>query len=418
MNQKKAPWYFLLLLILAGESVFILPFVLARVFRPTVLEAFGLDNLQLGLCYSVYGIVALLAYLLGGPLADKYPPRKLIAISLWTTALGGLVYASFPSFTVLKVLYGYWGFTTIFLFWAPMIKAARVWGGPNSQGKAFGFLDGGRGLVGALIGSMGVFIFSIFITSEIAAVSAVESKQAFRYVVLVSSAIIALVGVLSWFFLRLDKNTEKEIVLEKISVGQIKEVLSYRAVWLLMIIILCAYVGYKLTDVFSQYANDVMLYDKVESAKVGTFLLYIRPIVGILIGIVADRTKTTFWLIISFVLTFSGSLLFATGFVTNSSTILFFLSILIVASGVYAARALYFAVMESGRIPLVLTGTAVGLISLVGYTPDIFAGAWMGHLLDNSPGIVGHQQVFWLLAGFSFFGGLAAWYYHFLYKKD
>ena len=72
MNQKKAPWYFLLLLILAGESVFILPFVLSRVFRPTVLDAFGLDNVQLGLCFSIYGTVALLSYLFGGPLADKF----------------------------------------------------------------------------------------------------------------------------------------------------------------------------------------------------------------------------------------------------------------------------------------------------------------------------------------------------------
>ncbi len=35
-------------LIAAGEAVFALPFVLARVFRPTVLDAFGLTNLQLG----------------------------------------------------------------------------------------------------------------------------------------------------------------------------------------------------------------------------------------------------------------------------------------------------------------------------------------------------------------------------------
>ena len=105
MNQK-APWYFLLLLILAGESVFILPFVLARVFRPTVLDAFNLDNTQLGLCFSVYGIVAVLSYLFGGPLADKFAPRKLIAVALWMTALGGLVYARFPNYTTLKLLYG------------------------------------------------------------------------------------------------------------------------------------------------------------------------------------------------------------------------------------------------------------------------------------------------------------------------
>jgi len=149
MNQKKAPWYYLALLILAGESVFVIPFIIARVFRPAVLEVFKLDNLQLGYCFSVLGVVAFFSYFFGGPIADKYPPRKLIAIALWMTALGGWFYYQIPSYHALKVLYGYWGFTTIFLFWAPMIKAARVWGGSTSQGKAFGFLDGGRGLVGA-----------------------------------------------------------------------------------------------------------------------------------------------------------------------------------------------------------------------------------------------------------------------------
>ncbi|MFD2564480.1 MFS transporter [Aquimarina rubra] len=417
MNQKKAPWYFLVLLILAGESVFILPFVLARVFRPTVLEAFGLDNLQLGLCFSVYGIVALLSYLFGGPLADKFPPRKLIAVALWMTALGGLVYATFPGYTMLKILYGYWGFTTIFLFWAPMIKATRVWGGSTSQGKAFGFLDGGRGLVGALFGAMGVFIFSLFITSEIAEATLSESRAAFKQVILVSSGIVSLVGILVWFFMKLDRKTEQEIILEKITISQIAQVLRLPSVWLLMIIILCAYVGYKITDVFSLYAKDVLLYDQVQSAQVGTFLLFIRPVIGVLIGVLADRTQTTFWLVVSFVISFFGALLFALGLITASATSLFFISILVVAIGVYAARSLYFAVMQRGQIPLVLTGTAVGLISLIGYTPDIFAGPAMGYLLDNAPGIQGHQHVFWMLAFFSCIGGIAAWYYYRLYNK-
>ena len=417
MNQKKAPWYYLLLLILAGESVFILPFVLSRVFRPTVLEVFGLDNVQLGLCFSVYGIIALLSYLFGGPLADKYPPRKLIAVALWMTALGGLVYATFPSYTVLKILYGYWGFTTIFLFWAPMIKATRVWGGSTSQGKAFGFLDGGRGLVGALFGTMGVLIFSLFITSKISEATVTESRAAFRYVILVSSGIVVLVGLMVWFFMKMDREAEKEIILDKITISQIKEVLRLPSVWLLMIIILCAYVGYKITDVFSLYAQDVMLYDQVQSAQVGTFLLFVRPVIGVLIGILADRSQTTYWLVVSFVVSFFGALLFATGIISDTATVLFFISILVVATGVYAARSLYFAVMERGQIPLVLTGTAVGLISLIGYTPDIFAGPAMGYLLDNSPGAEGHEHVFWMLALFSFIGGITAMYYFRLYGK-
>jgi nitrate/nitrite transporter NarK len=308
MHQQKAPWYFLLLIILAGESVFILPFVLSRVFRPTVLEVFNLDNTQLGLCFSVYGIVALLSYLFGGPLADKFQPRKLIAVALWMTALGGFIYATFPNYQVLKILYGYWGFTTIFLFWAPMIKATRVWGGASSQGKAFGFLDGGRGMVGALFGVLGVFVFSLFLVSKISDANLAESRDAFKQVILVTSGLVILVGILVWLFLRLDETTEKKIVLEKITLSQVKEVMRLPSVWLLMIIILCAYVGYKITDVFSLYARDVMLYDQVESAKVGTFLLFIRPVIGVLIGVLADKTQITFWLVVSFVVSFFWSI--------------------------------------------------------------------------------------------------------------
>ncbi|WP_282179570.1 MFS transporter [Maribacter stanieri] len=417
-QPEKAPWYYLILLILAGESVFILPFVLQRVFRPTVLKVFELDNVSLGLCFSVYGFVALISYLLGGPLADKYQPRKLIAIALWMTALGGLVFATFPDYLMLQILYGFWGFTTIFLFWSPMIKATRVWGGQNSQGKAFGFLDGGRGLVGALFGTLGVLVFAHFMSADLEVASLQESRFAFRYVILTSSGIVAVVGVLVWLFMKLPEHQEKEIVVDRITTSQIKEVLRLPSVLLLMIIILCAYVGYKITDIFSLYAQDVMLLDEVGSAEVGTFLLFARPVVGVFIGIVADRSRPSLFLFIGFVIALIGSLLFASGVVADVSYFLFLLSIMIVALGVYAIRSLYFAVMQSGKIPLVLTGTAVGLISLIGYTPDIFAGPAMGYLLDASPGLEGHRHVFWMLALFSFIGGIAAFRYLQIYGKQ
>lgn len=412
-----APWYYLPLLILAGESVFVLPFVLARVFRPTVLEVFALDNVQLGLCFSVYGVVALLSYLFGGPMADRFPPRKLIAVALWMTALGGLVYAAFPSFTTLRILYGYWGFTTIFLFWAPMIKAARVWGGATSQGKAFGFLDGGRGLVAALLGAMGVTVFALFLPGESAAASTQQIRDAFRYVIWVSTATVAVVGLLVWLFMKIDQQEDQQNVVQQIAFPEIKAVLRLPSVWLLMVIILCAYVGYKITDVLSLYAQDVMEYDQVASAQVGTLLLFTRPVIGVVIGILADRTQTTLWLAVSFGVIFVGALLFASGIISASATVLFFLSILVVSAGVYAARSLYFAVMERGQIPLALTGTAVGLVSLVGYSSDIFAGPAMGYLLDRSPGAVGHQQVFACLAAFALVGGIAAGLYFRLYGE-
>ncbi|MFD2586965.1 nitrate/nitrite transporter [Croceitalea marina] len=414
--MKKPSWIYLLLLILAGEAVFILPFVLPRIFRPTVLEVFELGNVELGLCFSIYGLVAVPSYLFGGPLADRFPPRKLIAIALWMTALGGVLFATYPSFRTLQLLYGYWGFTTIFLFWAPMIKATRVWGGDTSQGKAFGLLDGGRGLTGFLFGLLGVFIFSLFLKDDVGESSLVERQEAFTYVLYTSAIIITLIGILVWVFMKSGID-EKKILLERITFAQIKEVLRLPSVWLLMVIILCAYVGYKITDVVSQFANEVMLYDQVESAQVGTFLQFLRPTTGILVGLIVDRFKITFWLFLSLVLCIVAGVLFASGSIAPSTTILFFMAVVSIAMGVYAARALYFGVMKEGRIPLVLTGTAVGLISLVGYTPDIFAGPAYGYFLDTYPGAQGHRYVFWMLTSFSSVGAIAAFTYYRLYQK-
>lgn len=80
---KKKSFLSLILLILSGELIFLLPYVLARVFRPTFLEVFDLNNFELGSLFSVYGVVALLSYVYGGVISDKYPPRKLIATSLF-----------------------------------------------------------------------------------------------------------------------------------------------------------------------------------------------------------------------------------------------------------------------------------------------------------------------------------------------
>lgn len=409
MNQPKHPIQSIVLLILAGEAVFILPFVLARIFRPTFLDVFNLNNLELGTCFSIYGIVAFISYLFGGTLADKFKPKVLIAVALFLTAAGGLVLATFPSYLLLKILYGYWGFTTIFLFWAAMIKATRVWGGPKSQGIAFGFLDGGRGLVAAGFGSLGVLIFSIFIASEIADASIEERTEAFRYVILISSAIIAFVGLLILLFLKDTSSPEsnrRKTWSETLS--NFKVVVKIRSVWLLMIIILCAYVGYKITDIYSLYAKEVMLYDEIESAKVGTYLLYIRPVIGIGIGFIADKTKTSLMMILGFFAMLTGSLIFASGIIEPSMHFFFLFSLLITATGVYAFRTLYFAAMHEGHIPLAVTGTAVGFISLIGYTPDIFMGPAMGYLLDNSPGEPGHQHVFIMLAVFATIGFLTA----------
>ena len=327
-----------------------------------------------------------------------------MGIALFTTALGGLVMATFPSFFVLQILYAYWGITTIFLFWGAMIKATRLWGGNKNQGTAFGFLDAGRGVIAALIGSIGVFIFSKVLKTGSNLESTIERQEALRYVILNSSFFVTIVGFLVFHFMKSESKNKAKTNNSALSLKNIKSVLKYKSIWLMMIIIISAYVGYKITDIYSLYAFEVMLYSETKAAEVGSLQLYLRPIVCLFFGFLADKSNSIKWIIIGFNIVLIGSLIFASGIITNHMNLIFLLSLVITAVGTYAVRALYFSVFNEGKIPIKFTGTAVGIISVVGYTPDIFATPIIGYLLDNYPGSIGHQYVFTILFLFSLLG--------------
>ena len=378
---------------LAAESIYILPYVLARVFRPTFLDVFNLTNLELGGLFSIYGVVAFFSYLYGGVLADRYSPRKLLSISLIFTSIGGLIMMTYPSYLIMQLLFAYWGFTTVFIFWAPMLKATRAIGGVKMQGKTFSFLDGGRGVVASSIGLIGVLIFSVLITEDVSSLTLSEKQEVFKYVIGASSLIVFIIGIVVYAYLKIELKDDEKI-------GNIKSLLELaklKSVWLISFIILCAYMGYKITDVYSLYASEVMLFDEINAARVGALQQYLRPIVCISVAFFTDKNGNINNILIGFFVMMLGSILFASGLIKASMNILFFISLIIVATGTYAIRGLYFSILKDGKIPYILSGTAIGLISIVGYSPDIFATPLYGYLLDNFPGIRGHQYVYLIL---------------------
>lgn len=369
-------------------------------FRPTFLDVFNLNNLELGALFSTYGIVAFISYVFGGIIADKVSPRKLLSASLVFTSLGGILMMTYPSYILLQVLFAYWGFTTVFLFWAPMIKATTIIGGIKRQGKTFSFLDAGRGLVASSIGVIGVIIFSIVIKDDISTISIDEKKNAFKYVIGVSSILVFIIGIIVYKVLDIKIEEDNKIG----DFNKMKILIRSKSVIYMGLIIMCAYMGYKITDIYSLYASEVMLYDEIESAKIGAYQQYLRPLVCLSIAFFTDKTGNINIIILGFVIMLIGALLFSSGIITSSYTTLFISSLVIVAIGTYAIRGLYFSILNAGGVAIYLTGTAIGIVSIIGYTPDIFATPLYGYLLDAYPGIKGHQFVYLILAIFSIIG--------------
>ena len=386
----------LVTLIIAGEGIFFLPFVLARVFRPTLLDLFDISNTELGVWFSVYGLVAMISYLLGGPLADRFPSRNLMAAALWLTSGGGLIMATVPTDRSMIFLYAFWGFTTICLFWAAMIRATREWGGTAFQGRAFGWLEGGRGGVAALLATFAFLMFA--------------RAGNLRVVVLAASLAIFLSGWMVWLFIP-RKSPERSGIPVSGVINGVFRLLRISNIWLLSIIIICAYSGYKITDDFSLFAKDVLGFTETSSAGIGTAALWIRALVAILAGYLADRYNRLNVITVSFAITLMGGILISCG-IFDGITWLLLINLAFTAAGIYGVRALYFAVMKEAGVPAALTGTAVGLVSFAGFTPEVFIGPWMGRLLDHSPGVAGHRHVFLLLSAFALSGLITSLLFH------
>jgi nitrate/nitrite transporter NarK len=402
MDRK---WLTMLALVVSGEAIFALPFVLARIFRPTLLEVFAIDNTQLGVAFSVYGVVAMASYFPGGPLADRFSARRMMIAALLATAAGGAVYATIPDTQTLSVLFGWWGMTTILLFWAAMLRATREWGGDDTQGAAYGILDGGRGLIAALFASISVAVFSSLLGVDPSEATLAQKRSALQSIIVLFAVATAGAAVLVALLVP-DPEPSADTGDDDpgFEFADVLTVLKMPALWLQALIVVCAYVGYKGTDDLSLLTADALGYDDVEAAFIGTLAFWIRPVAAIGAGLIADRVGGSRVLTGCFALLTVSNLVVAWSAGAGIPAVLLG-AIVGTCAAVFALRGVYFAIFGEAKVPLEVTGTAIGVVSVVGYTPDVFFGPMMRYLLDSAPGVPGHQQLFVVLAVFSAVGG-------------
>ncbi|MBJ56784.1 MAG: MFS transporter [Rickettsiales bacterium] len=382
----------LIYLIIIGELIFALPFHISRFFRPALIEDYKYSNMSLGIAFSIYGITALISYIPGGYIADRLSPRYLLFASLLLTSLGGIFLLYNPSTLYLYFIYAYWGITTILFFWGALIKATRNISGDN-QGLSFGALEAGRGLVASLCASAAVLIYSDNkILLLINSFSDKEISPLFS-VILFYTIITFLSSFLILFFFQ-----EKRTKFNKVNRNFLKKIfLNLKPIFLIAIIVLGAYSGYKGIDYYSLYFVSVLEYTKEEASLLVANLSYLRPISAILAGLIADRVSskkcTTFLFLFLFLSYFSLS------FLSNVKGLFFllFFNFVISLVSIFSLRGIFYSLLKEVNVPISITGIAVGIISFIGYFPDVFIGPIFGLILDSNSGIEGFQNCFLFL---------------------
>ena len=395
-------------LIIAGEAIFLLPFILMRVFKPVIREAFVISDAQIGEAQALYGITAVLSYFFGGFIADKWEARKLLSLSLLLTGIGGFWMTMIPSIFTLKILYAFWGISTILFFWASLIKATRQWGNENNQGLSFGLLDGGRGFFAATIALSGAAILTLFFPDKGIEITFENKVETLQYIIGTITFIVFLVALLVWKVLPKEQvkvDDEKEFQFnfkEAFSLMKQKKVIFHS------LIIFCAYCSYKLTGVYGTYAKDVWNYSLEEATYFAVSIQYIRPFAAIFIGWIADKFMPSKLLIPNFSVLIITSMILGFGFINQHPIFLSITVFIFMAFGTYSLRGLYFAIIEETKTPIQFTGTLVGIISVVGFTPDIFMSLFNGYMLGENPTIIEYQNLFTTFTIIPIIGLLAA----------
>ena len=110
---------------------------------------------------------------------------------------------------------------------------------------------------------------------------------------------------------------------------------------------------------------------------------YLRPLCAIFAGVIADRISTKKISIIMFLLASISSLSYV--FILNLSVthMIIITNISISMIAFFSLRGIYFSLLRENLIPTKFTGFSVGIISLVGFLPDVYVGSLFGYYLDN-----------------------------------
>jgi MFS family permease len=394
-----------MLLVLAAGAIYPILY-LRQVYQPTMLEVFHITDSQLGYLYSSLGTIFLLSYLPSGWLADRIAPRLLICFSLVATGLLGLLYSTAPSFHILMLIFGGWGLSTGLTFWAAVIKRVTMIAGAQEQGRFFGLLDGGRGLIEAMLATIAITLFA-WVTQT----KGEPVEVGFRMVVYLYAFLCIALGVV--LALVKDPQGTEDAVANRAArqrsnvLVELKTLAAIPELWLVAAIVFCGYQVFWATYSFSAYLHegDIGL-TVVMAGTITTLKLWMRPIGGIGGGFLGDRYSKVSVLVIALFLA-ALSLLGLMAAPRISSHVLLVFLVLFIGILTYAIRGLYWSLLDRCNIPAATMGLAIGLISVLGYSPDVFLPLINGYLTQTFPGVFGYQLYFGYVAVMAALGGFA-----------
>lgn len=393
---KNRRYLILLILALGAVAVYFMPY-LRWSFYDTLMEAVGLNNTQFAATMSIYGVTAMIFYAPGGYLADKFSPRKMLAFAFAATGLLGFWYATYPGFGAQMVIFALWGGIGTAFFWSAMLKVANSLGSEEEQGSMFGLLEGGRGVINVAIAFIALYFYGK-LGETVSGITAI----------LIGTSILCIVSaVLIWFIVPDKLNGSGG---DRIQLRDVGKVLKMPAVWVNAIVVLSCYSVYIGSTYLTPYMTEVLGVGAAAAAAIAIVRTYVlQAVAGPTGGIIADKIGSVPKVVAAcFVLMLIALGAFCFLPATPGMATVAVIMMMVFCIAIFCMRGIYFAPVGQSNVPKSMVGTAIGVISVIGFFPDVYMNALVGILMDTFPGVEGYKYAFFVMLGFAAIGLIAS----------
>lgn len=410
MSSKARKYLTIIALGLAGGSIYFIPYV-KYVFYDAQLAAMGINNTQSGLLLTMYTIGNMILYIPGGYLADKVSTKKALIVSLIATAVLTWVYAFSLNFAVSMVIWLGLSFSTAFIFWSALMKAVRIVGTEEEQGFMYGLYYGCNGVAAALTSFIALYFYNA---------AGDDIVKGFVHGVNASGVVVFIAAIALIFLMKEDKDAAAVRTTsddDKISLPMVFTVLKSPTVWVLSIVIMCGYGLKSSVSYFNPYLTEVVGISAVNSGIFSIINNYILLLLSPLGGILADKVfkSTCKWLSTSFIILavlFGGVLLLPSDISPMAASVY----TLVPGAVTMMMYGVVFSSVSEAGIPRKLTGTVIGIASIIGYLPDSLYSVLFGKWLDNK-GAAGYTNIFVFLVASGVVGAVLAYWVYLQGKK-
>ena len=362
----------LVVLISMGSSIIYAPMYLKGVFYDPLMQALGCTNADLGLMVSAYATAAMICYLPSGIVADKFRMRTLAWVGFIATAALVFAYAMLPSVQICLVLFVLMGVTSILIWWGTRFKVIRLCCEENEYASKIGISYSIYGATGLVVGLINAAI-----------VAALSGALGVQVMIGFLGVMIALLGIAS-FFLIPDFKGEINKDAKLFSLKEAVQAIKHPGVIWACVAYFCVYAVYQgatyttpyLTQCFNADGNLVNVVGLIRTYGIG---LVAGPVVGFIATKIKSPSKAIMGGLILSVAALVGFILFPQD---PSGAVV--ASVLVVVFGftTYGAFSIGSSPLSEVKIPMAIFGTASGLLSVVGFMPDVFIHTWYGAMID------------------------------------